>query len=97
MASTNLQYYLVKIERASGWLLLLLVLGYILTGLNMCGDPGFAGIGDPKVSLEIHRLFRWPLVVLFAAHASVTIYFALRRWGWIKTRNRSTRPSRQPG
>ena len=47
---------------------------------------GFSGWIDPKTALAIHQFFDWPLVALFLLHASITSYFAMRRWGWIKNR-----------
>jgi hypothetical protein len=57
--------------------------------MNMAGEPGFAGWLDPRDSLEIHKLFRWPLAGLLVIHAAITVYFALRRWGWIRAKARS--------
>lgn len=89
MASKNVNYYLVKTARITGWLLFFLVLLYILTGFSLCGDYGFSRLIDPQIALEIHKLFEWPLVAVFLVHSLVTIYFAMRRWGWIKKRNRA--------
>ena len=89
MAAKKIHYYLVKVMRASGWLLLVLVLLYILTGFALCGEYGFNRIIDYQAALNVHKWFEWPLMAIFLAHASVTIYFALRRWGWIKRRKRT--------
>lgn len=89
MVGRNLSYYLMKTARISGWLLFLLVLGYILTGFALCGKLGFSDLIDLETALAIHKFFDWPLVAVFAVHSIVTIYFALRRWGWI---SRKTRP-----
>lgn len=89
MAFRGLHYYLVKIARVSGWLLFLLVLLYILTGFVLCGEPGFSRLCSSQTALAIHRVFEWPLVGVFLVHSAITIYFALRRWGWIKKRTRT--------
>jgi hypothetical protein len=47
---------------------------------------------DLKTALAIHQIFDWPLVGLFLVHASITSYFALRRWGWIKNRGKRCQP-----
>jgi hypothetical protein len=86
MAKKRLNYYLLKLARLSGWLLLPLVLTYLVTGFRMCNHFGLHHLIDRKTATEIHRLFEWPLVSVFLLHASTTIYFALRRWGWIKNR-----------
>jgi hypothetical protein len=35
----------------------------------------------------LHQVFDWPLLVVFGVHVSLTIYFSLRRWGWIGRQN----------
>lgn len=89
MATRNLNYYLIKIARITGWLLLFLVLLYILTGFSLCGQYGFHKLINYQVAFEIHRIFEWPLMVIFLAHSLTTIYFAFRRWGWIKKRSKA--------
>ena len=89
MSRRNPTYYLVKIARVSGWLLFFLVLLYIVTGFALCGDYGFGRLIHPQTALAIHRYFEWPLVAVFLTHSAVTIYFALRRWGWIKKRTKT--------
>jgi len=85
MAARSWNYYLVKTARVSGWLLFLLVLLYIVTGFALCGEFGFDWMIGEQPALSIHKIFEWPLVATFVTHSAVTIYFAFRRWGWIKT------------
>jgi hypothetical protein len=82
----NTTYYLVKIVRVSGWLLFLLVLLYLVTGFSLCGEYGVQSLISSQSALKIHKVFEWPLIVVFVVHSSITIYFAMRRWGWIKKR-----------
>jgi len=95
MTAKSWNYYLVKTARLSGWLLFLLVLLYIVTGFALCGELGVDRIIDEQSALSIHKIFEWPLVVTFVAHSVVTIYFAFRRWGWIKTRVPTSRSTTQ--
>jgi hypothetical protein len=88
MPIRRVHYALLKIGRLSGWLLFLMVLGYIMTGFSMSGRLGFGKLIDPDRANELHNFFAWPLVGLFLVHSSTTIYFALRRWGWITTRTK---------
>ena len=90
----NTHYYLLKLARLSGWLLLPLMILYIGTGFALCGKCGFSRWIDVQTALVIHQFFDWPLVALFAVHASITSYFAMRRWGRIK--NRSPKCLRSP-
>ena len=86
MARGKVNYWLMKTARLSGWLLLPLMILYILTGFALCGEYGFARVISAQAAPDVHQLFEWPLIVIFLAHSSTTIYFALRRWGWIKKR-----------
>ena len=47
---------------------------------------GFSRWMTPETAVAIHRFFEWPLITLFVLHATTTAYFAMRRWGWIKSR-----------
>lgn len=86
MRQHTLHYWLLKAARLSGWLLLPLIVLYLVTGFALCGEFGVTRLISAQTSLKIHQAFEWPLVAIFAAHASLTIYFALRRWGWIRNR-----------
>ncbi len=88
MPKKTVNYYMFKTARLSGWLLLPLMVIYIGTGFSLCGKFGFGGLIDLQTALVVHQIFDWPLVIVFAVHVSTTVYFALRRWGWIKTHNR---------
>lgn len=84
MARRNVNYYLIKTARISGWLLLPLVVVYILTGFAMRGEFGLGSLLTAEEAKVIHQDFRWPLMGAFLVHAVTTVYFSLRRWGWIK-------------
>lgn len=86
MANRSLQYYLIKISRFTGWVLFVLVLAYIITGYALAGLYGFDKLMSSEMALRIHRSFDLLLVFVFLVHAGITIYFALKRWGWIKQR-----------
>ena len=63
-------------------------MAYLLTSFAYCGRFGFSRLIDPELARVIHTLdlLFWPLVVVFPTHSLIAIYFALRRWGWIKKR-----------
>jgi thiosulfate reductase cytochrome b subunit len=84
-------YYLLKLTRLSGWLLLPLMLLYIGTGFALCGKLGFGEWMDVRTALAVHQVFDWPLVAVFLLHATLASYFAMRRWGWIKNRKKDCR------
>jgi succinate dehydrogenase/fumarate reductase cytochrome b subunit len=88
MVRIRVNYYLMKVLRISGWLLLFLVLAYLVTSFAYCGRFGFSRLIEPEVARVIHTLdlLFWPLVAAFPTHSLIAIYFALRRWGWIKKR-----------
>jgi hypothetical protein len=92
MRKKTLHYYLLKLARLSGWLLLPLMVLYIGTGFALCGKFGMNRWIDNQTALAVHQIFEWPLVGLFVSHTTVAVYFAMRRWGWIKNRNEKCRP-----
>jgi len=83
MADKTIHYWLVKLVRLTGWLLLFLMVVYIVTGFSLCGKLNMDKLLDTQSALVIHKIFDWPLVGVFLVHVSVTIYFAMRRGGWI--------------
>ncbi|MHC4176380.1 MAG: hypothetical protein ACYSWU_02670 [Planctomycetota bacterium] len=86
MARKNVHYYLIKVARISGWLLLPLMLLYIVTGLAILSQFGLNRRIEPNTARLVHQDWSWPLIAVFLVHSLVTIYLALRRWGWIKIR-----------
>ena len=67
MARRNVNFYLLKLVRISGWVLFLLMLVYIATGYALCGEFGFARLIDPQTALRVHKELDVPLVVVFLA------------------------------
>jgi len=84
MPRKNVHYYLVKIARISGWLLLPLMLVYIVTGLAVLSQFRLNRLIEPNAARLLHRDWSWPLIAVFLVHSLLTIYLAFRRWGWIK-------------
>ncbi len=76
----KLNLVLLKIVRWSGWLLLPLVLGLLLTGYVMDGRFGFDRLLDETTALTFHRLFHLPLILLALAHVLPAICLAVQRW-----------------
>lgn len=89
MSGRRAEYYLLKVNRIAGWLLLPAVLTYVCTGFAICGELRFDRLIRTEVARALHRNLIWPLVAFFLVHAILSIYFAMRRWGWIGPR-RST-------
>ena|GEM_PF-790297 len=86
MAGRSVHYYLIKLARLTGWMLFFLMLVYIVTGFTLRGDFRLQETIDLQLALGLHQKLVWPLVAAFAVHSGLEIYFALRRWGWIKPR-----------
>jgi succinate dehydrogenase/fumarate reductase cytochrome b subunit len=78
--------YLLKTGRITGWVLFVLVLAYLLTGYAMCGKFDVSRLISKAQGEIIHKNFDLVLLWAFAMHAGISMYFALRRWGWIKYR-----------
>jgi len=89
MPRRNINFYLLKLSRISGWVLFVLMVVYIATGYSLCGEFGFARIIDPQIALVLHDNLDIPLVAVFLCHSLPSMYLALRRWGWIGRRRRA--------
>ena len=74
----------IKTVRWSGWPLLPLVLGFLLTGYIMSGRFGLGTVMDEKTALALHKLLHAPLILLLLAHSLAAVYLAMQRWGWIR-------------
>ena len=81
--SVTVTRFLLKTARTSGWVLLFLVGLFLFTGYALSGKYGFDRIMGEQAALTVHKIFDWPLIVFFVVHGVTSIYFALRRWGWI--------------
>ena len=88
MARRSTGYYLMKTSRLTGWLLLIFILAYLITGYAMCGRYEVKQLISKENAQIIHGQFDLPLWFLFVVHVSVNVYFALRRWRWIRPRKR---------
>ncbi len=89
--SVTVNRVLLKLARASGWVLLALVSLFIVTGYALAGQHGLDRIVGPQLALTVHRIFDVPLLVFFGVHAVTVGYFSLRRWGVIKNGKRVRR------
>jgi cytochrome b subunit of formate dehydrogenase len=89
--SVTVNRVLLKLARASGWVLLALVSLFIVTGYALAGQHGLDRLIGSQLALTVHRIFDVPLLVFFGVHAATVIYFALRRWGVIKNGKRARR------
>lgn len=73
--------FLIKLNRFSGWALLVLMIGYIISGYGMT-----KGIIDPVLAKYLHeKLLAIPLFIFFVVHVAVSVSFSLVRWRVFKT------------
>jgi cytochrome b subunit of formate dehydrogenase len=89
MGAKSTGYYLVKVGRLSGWLLLAMIVVYLITGYAMCDRYEMKRLISVEAAQVIHREFDIVLLYGFVIHVSVAVYFALRRRGWLKRRART--------
>ena len=82
----NFNYFCIKTVRWTGWPLVPLLLGFLLTGYIMDGRYALVKLLDEKSALAFHRMLHVPLILLVLAHSLAAAYLALQRWGWIKHR-----------
>ena len=81
----TLNYYLMKVNRVVGWLLLLfmvmfIVSGYGLTKPSLIRSLTFGRI-NYQTALFIHSSLDVPLLILLLIHAIIEMKFSLMRWG----------------
>ncbi len=76
----KIQRLLIRINRISCWLLLLVVIIYIITGYSMTGRYSFNRLIRPRLALSYHNIMHAPLIILFLIHVGISIYFASKRW-----------------
>ena len=73
--------YLIKANRLTGWLLLFVIPVLLLTGYGITGRYAcISRMATAEEYLYIHNLLIYILIALFALHAAINIYFAIRRW-----------------
>jgi len=85
---------LVKISRISAWLLLFLMILFIITGYSITGKYYMYKLIDPDFADKIHLLFDVPIIILFVIHSGIQVYYAFKRWGWIKKRKEIKKPKK---
>ncbi len=74
----------LKLVRWSGWLLLPLAAGFLLTGYAISGRYGLGALLAEQQALAWHKLLHLPLLLLLAGHVFPACYLAMQRRGWIK-------------
>ena len=73
--------YLIKVNRLTGWLLLFVIPVLLFTGYGITGRYELISrMATAEDYLHIHNLFIYILIAVFAIHAVINIYFAIRRW-----------------
>jgi len=73
--------FLIKLERFSAWILLVLIILYVISGYGIT-----KGIIDPIFSKYLHdKLLAIPFFIFFVLHVGITTKYALLRWGIFKS------------
>jgi sorbitol-specific phosphotransferase system component IIC len=84
MARRSLQWWLLKVNRISGYILFPVILAFIISGFGITGRYGFDRLMSYETGWQIHRLLLWPVIGLFVIHSLISWYFSFRRWGWVR-------------
>ncbi|MFZ5559305.1 MAG: hypothetical protein ACOZAL_00705 [Patescibacteria group bacterium] len=73
--------FLIKLERFSAWVLLVLMILYVISGYGVT-----KGIIDPIFSKYLHdKLLAIPFFIFFILHVGIASRYALIRWRVFKT------------
>ena len=75
-------YYLVKLNRISGWLLFVVMPILFITGYGITGRYGWASaLASAELHSRIHSFFIPWALWLYVLHAGLNVYFfAKRHW-----------------
>ena len=72
----NFNYFLIKLDRFSGWALLVLMILYFISGYGMTKE-----IINPVTAKYLHEvLLPIPMFIFFTIHIAVNLRLALIRW-----------------
>jgi len=72
----SLNTFLIKLNRFSGWALLVLIIAFIISGYGIT-----KGIVDPVKAKRLHEvILPIPTFIFFVIHIGINIKLALTRW-----------------
>ena len=75
-----MEKFLIKLNRFSAWVLLVLIILFIISGYGMTKQ-----IIDPIFATQLHdNILPIPLFIFFLLHVGISIRYALRRWRLFK-------------
>ncbi len=80
----NINFWLLRVSRWSGYVLLVLLIIYIVTGYSMVGFHGMNRLVEKSLAVFLHLNLDWVLIIFIMIHGGIEIYFALRRKGILK-------------
>jgi len=83
MPGENYRALLWKIDRIAAWILLVLMIFFLISGYSMTSEYGMNSVIDRVTATQIHISLSELVVLFFAIHAGIQIYFALIRRGII--------------
>jgi len=76
-----MEKFLIKLNRFSAWVLLVLIILFIISGYGMIKQ-----IINPVFATYLHNeLLPIPLFIFFVLHIAISSSYALRRWRVFKT------------
>ena len=73
-------YIFIKTLRVSGWCLLALLIGFLLSGYAIMGRFHLGRFIKAEEGKNLHLLLHVPLIVAAVAHVVPAAYFASFRW-----------------
>ncbi len=76
----KLNYYIVKLNRLSGWVLFIIIPLLLVTGFGITGKYKWMSvIATAEVHSKLHKFFVKPFVILFIIHSIINIYLSIKR------------------
>lgn len=87
----NFDTIALKTVRWTGWPLLVLAAGFLVTGYALSGRYGMDALLAEQDALALHRLLHLPFGVCLLLHTLPAVYLSLARRRWFRPRR-----ARQP-
>lgn len=78
MSKININVLLYKIQKISGWLLLIMLIIYFISGYAMAHKYGMNAIMTRKEARFWHGILACPFFIAIFAHIFPSIYFAFK-------------------
>lgn len=79
MKKFNVNVFLHKCTEISGWVLLVMILGFFISGYALVHEYGFDRLMSHKTAFKWHSLLAIPFLAVLILHVFPPIYFKIKK------------------